>query len=450
MTKEENRRPVIALTGASGYIGHNLMTELQKDYDIIALSRSADQHQNTEHVTWRSCDFFSYDDAEEALRGADYAIYLIHSMLPSAKLTQGTFEDMDAILAEHFARAAQRNGVKQIVYLSGMIPPDIENKDLSRHLRSRLEVERILGSYDVPVTTLRAGLIVGPSGSSFPILVKLVRRLPVMILPSWTKTPTHTIALADVMKAFLSSLGNEQVYGRPIDIGDPDIMSYQELLRRTGESKEMSYPLIESLAYPMVAQERYKADGISDGVISYEEAAREALAKEEQQEQKKANGDAPHLIKKLKKSMKSDVRSVQRICLPEGKNAQWVLHDYIQWLSRITKPFIRIERSEDQISRIYLRVVSKPILELTYDKARSSSNHASYRISGGSFVNMKEAHNGRLEFLQLPNSRECIVAIHDYLPSLPWFIYKYSQAKLHLWVMKAFDLHLKKLSKNSK
>lgn len=324
MDKTENGRPVVALTGASRYIGHHLMTKLQKDYDIIALSRRADQHKNTEHVTWRACDFFSYDDAEKALRGADYAIYLIHSMLPSAKLTQGTFEDMDAILADHFARAAKRNGVKQIIYLSGMIQPDVDNNDLSRHLRRRLEVERILGAYDVPVTTLRAGLIAGPSGSS---------------------------------------------------------------TRTTGLKKQ---------------------------------------------------------------SMKSDVRSVQRIYLPEGKNAQWVLHYYIKWLSGITKPFIRITRSEDQIVRICLRTIRRPILELTYDKTKSSSNHALYRITGGIFVSRKEVHNGRLEFLQLPNSQECIVAIHDYHPSLPWFIYKYSQAKLHLWVMKAFDLHLKKLSKNKK
>ncbi|MBD7970161.1 NAD(P)H-binding protein [Paenibacillus gallinarum] len=324
MDQEENYRPVIALTGASGNIGQYLMTELQKNYDIIAISRSRGHHINSEHVTWCACDFFSYEDAEKALRGADYAIYLIHSMLPSAKLTQGSFEDMDAILAELFARAAQRNSVKKIVYVSEMIPPEVENKDVSRHLRGRLEVERILGSYDIPVTTLQAGPFVSPSSSSSPI---------------------------------------------------------------TGLAK---------------------------------------------------------------KSMKSDVRSIQRICLPEGKNAHWVLHYYIEWLSRITKPFIRISRSEDQIVRIFLRATRAPLLELTYDKTKSSPTYASYRISSGTLVNRQEVHNGRLEFLQLPNSRECIVAIHDYVPSLPWFIYKYTQAKLHLWVMKAFDLHLKQLSKHSK
>ncbi|MGP0575752.1 hypothetical protein ACTP13_01825 [Paenibacillus peoriae] len=104
------------------------------------------------------------EDANQGLQGADYAVYLIHSMLPSAKLTQGTFEDMDVILAEHFARAARNNGVKQIVYLSG-IPEHTSEDELSRHLRSRLEVERVLKSFGVPVTTIRAGLIVGPQGN---------------------------------------------------------------------------------------------------------------------------------------------------------------------------------------------------------------------------------------------------------------------------------------------
>lgn len=317
MAKEEKRRPIIALTGATGLTSRSLIEKLQKNYDIIALSPSIDQQQNTEHITWRSCDFFSYADVEKALFGADYAIYFIHSMPPSAKLTQGSFEDMDAILAEHFARAAQRTGIKKIVYISSMIPPDTKEEDLSRHLRSRLEVERILGAYGTPVTTLRADLIAGPSAPSVPI-----------------------------------------------------------------------------------------------------------------------------------KSLKSDVRSVKRICLPEGKDADWCLHYYVHWLSRITRPFIRIETS-GQISRIYLLTLKKPILELTHEKERSSSRHAYYRISGGIFVNSKVAHNGRLEFLQLPNSQECIVAIHDYLPALPWFIYKYSQAKIHLWVMKAFDLHLKKLKQST-
>ena len=103
------KRPKVILTGASGYIGKNLMKKLVEDHDVIALSRHGDSHKNEEHVEWRSCDFFSMADALESLKGADYAFYLIHSMMPTATLTQGDFEDMDAILADHFARAARQN-----------------------------------------------------------------------------------------------------------------------------------------------------------------------------------------------------------------------------------------------------------------------------------------------------------------------------------------------------
>ncbi|MFP3360096.1 NmrA family protein, partial [Planococcus sp. SIMBA_143] len=93
-------------------------------------------------------------------------------------------------------QAAKKQGVKKIIYLGGIVPEGVEK--LSAHLKSRLEVERILRAYGTPVTALRAGLIVGPKGSSFPILAKLVKRLPIMILPKWTRTKTQPIALPDV------------------------------------------------------------------------------------------------------------------------------------------------------------------------------------------------------------------------------------------------------------
>jgi len=183
------RKMVIAVAGASGYIGDNLLKKLKGRAKVIGLSRNGDNRKNTEDVEWRSCDLFSMKDAEKGLAEADIAVYLVHSMMKSARLTQGSFEDMDVILADNFAQAASRQGIKQIVYLGGIIP-DEDEKDLSRHLKSRLEVERVLRSSDVPVTALRAGLIIGPKGSSFPILTKLVKRLPVMVLPKWTRSHT--------------------------------------------------------------------------------------------------------------------------------------------------------------------------------------------------------------------------------------------------------------------
>ena len=135
-------RQTIAITGASGFIGSQVIQKLSLQHDIIALTRSGESHTSG-NISWRKCDLFSLLQAEHGLKGADVAFYLVHSMMPMARLTQASFEDMDLILADNFARAARHNGVKQIIYLGGIIP---HNATLSRHLRSRLEVEQTLAS----------------------------------------------------------------------------------------------------------------------------------------------------------------------------------------------------------------------------------------------------------------------------------------------------------------
>jgi len=339
--------PKIVIAGASGYIGKNLINVLKDDAKIVALTRNVTNQPNEGQVIWRSCDLFSMVEAEESLRGADYAVYLVHSMLPSAKLTQGSFEDMDLILADNFARAAEKTGVKQIVYLSGLIPNTTE---LSRHLRSRLEVEHVLNSYSVPVTTLRAGLIVGPQGSSFPILVKLVKRLPVMLLPKWTSTLTHPIALDDVLHALKQCIGNESVYRSIIDVGGPEIMMYKDMMQLTAKAlgkkrylmsipyftvglsrlwvslttntpKNLVYPLIESLIHPMTAEPKRMIEGISFGKIPFLQAATDAIQDEVR------NNEESHQTKKKPSSkaiQKDNVRSVQRLVIPDGKHVIWV------------------------------------------------------------------------------------------------------------------------------
>ncbi|CAM3425772.1 MULTISPECIES: NAD(P)H-binding protein [Saccharibacillus] len=481
MPTTEHERPKVILTGASGYIGQNLMKKLTEDYDVIALSRHGGSKEDEEHVEWRSCDFYSMDDALESLQGADFAFYLIHSMMPTAKLTQGNFEDMDAILADHFARAARKNGIKHIVYLSGILPDDVPEEKLSRHLRSRLEVQKILESSGVPVTTIRAGLIVGPQGSSFPILHKLVERLPIMTLPTWTRTLTHAIALDDVLNALKNSVNNEAVKGRAVDVGGPDVMSYKEMMKQmaevmgvkrrfidlplltvnlsrfwvtmiTREPREMTYPLIESLIHPMVAHEENKVEGISYGQKTFKEAAKESIEEEKRKKEEKAEKESQKSESSSGESSestsesikKSDVRSVQRVTLPQGKDAQWAGEYYLQWLGKAMGPLIRVTQGEDGVSRVYIRFFSRPILELSYDPVKSGEDRAVYRITGGMFASSKDSHSGRLEFLMIPGSSDCVVAIHDYMPSMPWFLYKYTQAKLHLAVMYLFRKHLER------
>src|ERR1700761_2840056 len=171
-------RPTLVLAGAAGFIGQALAATLKDHFRVIGLSRKA-RPTDANVAEYRRCDLFNLREAEAGLAGADYAVYLVHSMLPSARLTQGSFADMDLICADNFARAARIAGARQIVYLGGLIPDDVK---LSPHLRSRLEVERTLGRYGTPLTVLRAGLILGAQGSSFQILLRLVRRARAAVL----------------------------------------------------------------------------------------------------------------------------------------------------------------------------------------------------------------------------------------------------------------------------
>ncbi|NAP00486.1 NAD(P)H-binding protein [Halomonas sp. MG34] len=455
-------KPVVAVAGASGYIGQNLLAKLRGRMNIIGLSRNGDKREDTEDITWRSCDLFSLKDAEKGLEGADIAVYLVHSMMPSAKLTQGHFADMDVILADNFAQAAKKQGVKKIIYLGGIVPEGVEK--LSAHLKSRLEVERILRAYGTPVTALRAGLIVGPKGSSFPILAKLVKRLPIMILPKWTRTKTQPIALPDVLNSLDTTVSEEKAVNDSYDLGGPEVMTYRQMMEQTAEvmgkkrvmynvpffslylsrlwlrlitqtPKETVYPLLASLKHPLTAK-KDKA-GVSHGTISFKEAAAYSLREEEN---KRKIFPKPEIG-----PLKRDVRSVQRIPLPEGYRADEVARYYVQWLERFLNPWVRTTVDEDLNCQIGWIGNKKSLLELAYAPERSTEDRALYYISGGFLSDSSRNERGRMEFRKIPESNEAIIAIHDYLPSLPWFVYQYTQAHAHLFIMTCFRHHMKRL-----
>ncbi|GAA3728977.1 NAD(P)H-binding protein [Salinicoccus jeotgali] len=456
----------ILLTGASGYIGGNLLKSLKEDNEIVAVSRNTSNKKNEENVTWKEADLYSQIDIEEVMEDIDIAVYLVHSMQPSSKLSQGKFKDMDAILADNFAWAAKQKGVKRIIYLSGIIPEDAH---LSEHLSSRLECEEILGAYGIPVTTLRAGLIVGPKGSSFPILHNLVKRLPTLILPSWAYNRTHPVALKEVIEGLGKIVRREPKNNESIDIGGPEEKTYKQLFEETAEvmgkklpmvdvpiipitlsklwvrliaqkPKEMVYPLLESLSHSMVMHDENRVEGISDAKTTFKESVRIAL----DDEMDTAGLSRPEVIKKQDLE-KNDVKSVQRIRIP----AKWSVDDaadyYINWLSRIGGKFITT-RVRDAETSITLPFFKSPILVLERSKERSYEDRILYYIKGGKFSQERQDGRARLEFRRILDSNEVLIAIHEYEPTLPWYVYTLTQAKVHLLVMKAFGLETRVLA----
>ena len=212
----------VLVTGASGFVGGRLCPALEAaGHEVLAMTRSPERYSGAgKAVTGDVHDAASLD---AALAGCDAAYYLVHS------LDDANFQERDAEAARTFAGAAAKAGVTRIVYMGGL---GDDADDLSAHLRSRREVEQLLGSAGVPVTTLRAGIIVGHGGISWEMTRQLVEHLPAMITPRWVRTRTQPIAVADVVRYLVGVLEVPETAGRAFDVGGPDVLEYVEMLRR--------------------------------------------------------------------------------------------------------------------------------------------------------------------------------------------------------------------------
>lgn len=448
-------KPKIAVAGATGFVGRWLIEDLKSSFDIIGLSRSR-MVDSDPAIEWRQIDLFSVTSTQEALKDCDYAIYLVHSMQPNARLTQGSFEDNDMIIADNFSMACEKNEIKHIVYLSGIIP---SVDKLSEHLKSRREVEMVLSSRKTPVTTLRAGMVVGPDGSSFRIMEKLLRRLPCLILPDWTNTPSQAVSLEKVISSIRGVVGNSHWFYRTIDLGSGETLSYKEMLKRcsrflnlkrffisfpikstsfsklwvsivSGTSIELTSPLIDSLTYPIIPDlNEMKALG------TYQHQKFEVLL------EGAINGKKNKRLKSLKEPMtkENNVRSIQR--LPELKELTSfvIAKEYMTWLPQFFKFIIRVNVSSEKAKFKFLWFT---LLELSHITERSNDDRDLFFITGG--ILCKRRDHGWLEFRQVNQKKWTLTAIHEFVPTLPWWIYRFTQAPIHAWVMKKFGQYLKR------
>lgn len=167
------------------------------------------------------------DSVAAAMRGIDVAYYLVHALG-----TGSAFEDTDRRAARVFAEQAHPPHVRRIVYLGGLTPPNVPEKSLSPHLRSRAEVGRIFLDAPVPATVLRAAVVIGSGSASFEMLRYLTERLPVMVTPSWVHTRTQPIGVRDVLRYLVGSATMPDDVDRAFDIGGPDVLTYREMMCR--------------------------------------------------------------------------------------------------------------------------------------------------------------------------------------------------------------------------
>jgi uncharacterized protein YbjT (DUF2867 family) len=287
----------VVVLGATGVIGRALLPRLAEEHEVVAVSRS--RREPEDGVRWARADAVSGAGLDTALQGADVAYHLVHS------LGSRDYERQDRVAAGNVSRAAAAAGVKQIVYLGGLGGDD---RDASAHLRSRRETGERLGADGVPVTTLRAAIVIGKGSAAFETILGLVKRLPVMITPSWVSTPTQPIALADIAGYLAGVAGKPETLGEAFDAGGPEVMTYRQMIERiaallgrrprivevpvltpalsalwlelvTPVRSSVARPLVEGLRNPTIAREQRLREVVPLDLTPFDVAARHALGR---------------------------------------------------------------------------------------------------------------------------------------------------------------------------
>lgn len=298
---------IILVSGATGYVGGRLVPELlNRGYTVRAMTRADALIYQTKcsGAEWVEADALKPETLDKAMANVDTAYYLIHSLMLSSR----RFEEADLQAAINFRLAAERQKVKRIIYLGGL---GDSRTPLSPHLHSRAQVAQELEKGPVPPTILRAAIIIGSGSASYEIIAGLVKNLRLIPLPRWTRTRSQPISIRDVIKYLVGVLEIPETAGRSFDIGGPDILTYEEMLKtqknlvgkkilffpviysNTGfyayiASLFVSVPapiirnLIKSIQHEVICQNSDIQKYLSFPTLPYKEALLRALSREEQ------------------------------------------------------------------------------------------------------------------------------------------------------------------------
>lgn len=301
----------ILLSGATGYIGKRLLPALiEQGHDVVCCVRDKNRFHppilnGSGKVSILEIDFLKDPLENDFTKDIDAAYYLIHSM--SANVSD--FSKLEETSAKNFINLIKKTNVRQIIYLGGIT----NEEKLSKHLASRKNVEKILNESGIPLTSLKAGIIVGSGSASFEIIRDLVEKLPVMITPKWLNTKHHPIAIRNVIQYLTGILLKEELYNRSFDIGGPDILTYKEMLLQfaevrklkrfiftvpvmtprlssywlyfvTSTSYKLAVNLVNSMKIEVIAKSNELEKTLGINPISYKEAVELAFSRIEQNE----------------------------------------------------------------------------------------------------------------------------------------------------------------------
>lgn len=452
---DEVQKMRVTITGASGFIGEQLLANAPEDWRIHALSRGRAKAP-AGNVTWRQADLFSLRSSTDALKDTDVAIYLVHSMLPSTRLFQGNFADADLLIADNFARACVANGVQQIIYLGGLMPTGT----ISKHLASRQEVEEVFKATGIPYTIFRAGMVAGKGGSSFEILRNLVTNLPGMILPKWTQAKTQVIYIDDLVRLLMAAVMSKDFFNRTIDAVNGESLNYETLIRTTcralgktpllfrvpinstkfsklwvsifGKTNyELASPLIDSLLCELPQTPPIELISPFIRERSFAGMLDKILAQPGQQVARA----------KAKLIHPNTVRSIQRLPSVPSASCDDIAREYERWLPKAMLGIIRVESDATSgLVTFKARGPSRPLLILKPILRGQEMSRAKFHIVGGLLSRRSDC--GWLEFRQIADKRFTLVSVNEFVPTLPWYIYRFTQAAMHKWTMTRFTRHL--------
>jgi uncharacterized protein YbjT (DUF2867 family) len=443
----------VTITGASGFVGRQLIASAPNHWQINALSRGL-ANSTVKNISWRQADLFSLQSSTKALENTDVAIYLVHSMLPSTRLFQGSFADADLLIADNFARACVKNNVKQLIYLGGLMP----TQNVSKHLTSRQEVEEVFKATGIPFTIFRSGMVAGNGGSSFEILRNLVTNLPGMILPKWTQTNTQVIYIDDLVRILSAAVMSKDFFNKTIDAVNGESLNYETLIRVTGSALgkkiilfrvpinstnfsklwvsifgdtnyELASPLIDSMLCELPQGPPSKL--ISPLVLNLSFSGMLEKILKIPREQKKAV--------KTKLIHPNTVRSIQRLPSVPFMNCDQIAREYKNWMPNTLLSLIKVD-TDDEFVKFNFRGISRPLLILKPVLSGPDERRTKFHIVGG--LLSKRSDCGWLEFRQVADGKFTLVSINEFVPTLPWYIYRFTQAVLHKWTMNSFAQHL--------
>ncbi|SHJ18583.1 SDR family oxidoreductase [Aquimarina spongiae] len=337
----------ILLTGTNGYIGMRLLPLLlDAGHDVICCvrdkNRLAIDQETKKKIEIVEIDFLKTPEPSKLPKNIDVAYYLIHSMSSSTK----DFDTKEEISAKNFNTYLADTDIKQVIYLSGIV----NEKNLSRHLWSRKNVEETLYKGNYNLTVLRSGIIVGSGSSSFEIIRDLCEKLPIMVTPKWVNTKTQPIAIRDVLKFMTGVLLNEKCYNQSFDISGPDILTYKEMLYRyarvrgiklfiftlpvmtprlssywlyfvTSTSFKLALNLVDSMKIPVIANDKRLNELLDIHPMTYEKALELAFIKIEQNQVVSSWKDSM-ISGRFNRSIQKYVRVPKRGCFKDIKKIE--------------------------------------------------------------------------------------------------------------------------------